>query len=128
MALATATTPLRLRIWQTNPMRRMFVSRSSLENPSPLLRWVRTTSPSSTSTFMPRLRSSFTTISLTVVLPAPLRPVNQSVNPLCSMLAACSSRSRDGHQARPCSYSFSGGLLLFRLRLLAHPLDQHLGH
>ena len=35
---------LLVRSWHTHPMRRMLVSRSSRLNPSPLLRWVRTTS------------------------------------------------------------------------------------
>jgi len=63
-------------------MRRMFVSRSSLLNPSPLDKFSRTTSPSKISTFNPRARNSFSTRRETVVLPAPLNPVNQTVKPL----------------------------------------------
>src|SRR5207237_365588 len=63
-------------------MRSMFVSRSSFEKPSPFDRCSRTSSPSSHSTFRPLPSSSTRTISAIVVLPAPLRPVNQSVNPL----------------------------------------------
>src|SRR4051812_22546871 len=62
-------------------MRRMLVSRSSREKPRPLLRLVRTTSPSRWSTRMPRRSSSGPTISAIVLLPAPDSPVNQSVNP-----------------------------------------------
>src|SRR5581483_10447233 len=62
-------------------MRRILVSRSSLEKPRPLLRLVRTSSPSSTSTLTPRARSSGKIASVKVVLPAPDSPVNQSVNP-----------------------------------------------
>src|SRR5215210_829489 len=60
----------------------MFVSRSSLENPSPFERCSRTSSPSSHSTLRPRRSSSGRTSSAIVVLPEPLSPVNQSVNPL----------------------------------------------
>src|SRR3989454_3756194 len=62
----------------------MFVSRSSFENPSPLERCSRTSSPSSHSTSRPRRSSSGRTSSAIVVLPAPERPVNQSVKPLPS--------------------------------------------
>src|SRR5215212_638901 len=60
----------------------MFVSRSSFEKPRPLLRCVRTTSPSSTSTLRLIARSSRSTISDTVDFPAPERPVNQIVKPV----------------------------------------------
>src|ERR671932_439364 len=59
----------------------MFIFLSSLEKPSPLERLVRTTSPSKTSTRWPLSRSSFSTISLMVVLPDPESPVNHKVNP-----------------------------------------------
>src|SRR5438552_12814755 len=65
-------------------MRSMFVSRSSFEKPRPLDRCSRTSSPSSHSTSRPRRSSSGRTSSAIVVLPAPERPVNQSVNPLPS--------------------------------------------
>src|SRR5829696_4601547 len=65
----------------------MFVSRSSLEKPSPLERFSRTTSPSSTSTLDPRSRSSRSTILEMVVLPAPESPVNHSVKPFSSAIA-----------------------------------------
>src|SRR3990172_6946350 len=87
MADASTHTPLRVSTSATQPMRRMFVSRSSLLNPSPLLRCVRTTSPSSFSSFvMPRSRRSGSMASEIVVLPAPESPVNQTVNPCCSNL------------------------------------------
>src|SRR5918996_546951 len=65
----------------------MFVSRSSLEKPSPLERWVRTTSPSRYSTAAPDTSSSRPTSWAMVVLPAPERPVNQSTSPLATDLA-----------------------------------------
>src|SRR5271169_3250165 len=63
-------------------MRRMLVSRSSFEKPRPFERCVRTSSPSSTSTWTPRARSSALNIAASVLLPEPLRPVNQTTNPL----------------------------------------------
>src|SRR5437016_1127213 len=62
-------------------MRRILVSRSSFEKPSPLLKLVRTSSPSSTSTFKPRSRKMGASASVSVVLPAPERPVNHNVKP-----------------------------------------------
>src|SRR2546421_11232927 len=64
----------------------MFVSRSSLEKPRPFERWVRTTSPSRYSTLCSFFSSSAPTSSAMVDLPAPERPVNQSVNPLAIRL------------------------------------------
>src|SRR5947209_15022313 len=78
-----AITPLRDNSSQTNPMRRMFSSRSSLLKPSPFERWVRTTSPSSTSTLAFNRRSRCSNRFEIVLLPAPDIPVNQSVNPSC---------------------------------------------
>src|SRR2546421_5037386 len=75
--------PCRVRRDATQPMRSMFVSRSSFENPRPLERCSRTSSPSSHSTRRPRRSSSRRTSSAIVVLPAPLSPVNQSVKPNC---------------------------------------------
>src|SRR5688572_26115500 len=74
--------PWRLSREATQPMRSMFVSRSSFEKPSPFERCSRTSSPSSHSTSSPRRSSSGRTSSAIVVFPAPERPVNQSVNPL----------------------------------------------
>jgi hypothetical protein len=71
----------------TNAIRRMLVSRSSLEKPRPLERFSRTTSPSSTSTLEPRSRSCSSTIFEIVVLPAPESPVNHSVKPLSSAIS-----------------------------------------
>src|ERR1041384_4182669 len=62
-------------------MRRMFVSRSSLEKPSPLERFSRTMSPSRISSFEPRSRSWVSSSPEMVVLPAPESPVNQRVKP-----------------------------------------------
>ena len=54
MHAAIAATPFRVRRLQTNPTRRMLMSRSSFENPSPFERFVRMMSPSRISTFRPR--------------------------------------------------------------------------
>src|SRR5215831_7105742 len=62
-------------------MRRMLVSRSSFENPRPLDRFVRTSSPSSTSARRPRSASSARSRLATVDLPAPERPVSHTTNP-----------------------------------------------
>src|SRR5678809_123074 len=85
MAAVIATVPLRESSLATKPMRRMFVSRSSLEKPSPLLNVSRTSSPSSTSTFMPRSSSTCSTRRASVDFPEEGSPVNQSVKPfMCS--------------------------------------------
>src|SRR5581483_8308894 len=78
-----ATTPLRESSSQTNPMRRIFSSRSSLLKPRSLHKCVRTTSPSKTSTLAPQSRSRHSRSLAMVLLPAPERPVSQTVNPLC---------------------------------------------
>src|SRR5436309_3019549 len=62
-------------------MRRMFVSRSSLEKPRPFERCVRTSSPSRSSECRPRRVSSDCSAFAMVDLPAPDRPVNQTTNP-----------------------------------------------
>src|ERR1700691_1314177 len=62
-------------------MRRMLVSRSSLEKPRPLERLVRTSSPSSTSTGRPRPRTSASSMAASVLLPEPLRAVNPPTKP-----------------------------------------------
>src|SRR5262245_40994796 len=79
------TVSLRASRQATKPMRRMFVSRSSLLKPRPLLRFVRITSPSSSSTLSPRCRIVFCTRLARVVLPAPESPVNQRVKPVLPM-------------------------------------------
>src|SRR3712207_2773889 len=100
MADTMTPTPLRVRRSATNPIRKTLVSLSSRLKPRPLERLVRTMSPSRTS-ILPNLpRSSFSTISAMVVLPAPERPVNHNVNP------------------RPCLLSFSITILLFAFLLL----------
>src|SRR5437016_675084 len=71
----------------------MFVSRSSLLNPSPLLRWARTTSPSRTSTRCPLERSDRARSWASVVLPAPESPVSQTTKPWSARLI---SDSRSG--------------------------------
>src|SRR4051812_35160175 len=65
----------------TNPIRRMLRSRCSRENVSSLERWVRTTSPSSTVTGRPSASSEATSASAIVDLPAPERPVRNTVTP-----------------------------------------------
>src|SRR5215213_10518431 len=62
-------------------MRRMFVSRSSLEKPSPLLRLSRTSSPSSVSTLKPASPSFRDSARARVVFPAPESPVSQMTCP-----------------------------------------------
>src|ERR1700677_4838376 len=79
-----AITPLRESSSQTNPMRRIFSSRSSLLKPRPLERYVRTTSPSSTSTLAPQSRNLCSRSFAVVLLPAPDIPVSHTVNPRTS--------------------------------------------
>src|SRR3712207_2200771 len=81
MAETITPTPLRVSSSATKPMRRTFMFLSSRLKPRPLERLVRTMSPSRTSTCPTLSLNSFSTISLIVVLPAPERPVNHSVNP-----------------------------------------------
>src|SRR4030081_405979 len=66
----------------------MLVSRSALENPRPFDRCSRTSSPSSTSTRRPPVRSSSATIAAIVLLPAPDNPVNHRQKPGPSCLTA----------------------------------------
>src|ERR1035438_2744488 len=95
MAAATAITSLRDSNSQTKPMRRTFSSRSSLLNPRPFDRCVRTTSPSSTSTRAPNWRNFSSSKREIVLLPAPLMPVNHTVKPLCiSIVSASAAISR----------------------------------
>src|SRR5436305_1490647 len=82
MAAEMQTTLLRVSREQTKPMRLMLVSRSSRLKPRPLLKCVRTISPSSTSTLRPRSFRRFSMISERVLFPAPESPVNQIVNPV----------------------------------------------
>src|SRR5258706_14750963 len=67
-------------------MRRIFVSRSSLEKPRPLERFVLISSPSRTSTDMPRALISRLSAPASVVLPAPDNPVNHNVNPFLFLI------------------------------------------
>src|SRR6188508_3153452 len=67
-------------------MRRMFVSRSSFEKPSPFERFSRTSSPSRISTFLPRSCRSGVRKLASVLLPLPESPVNQRVKPLSDMV------------------------------------------
>src|SRR6266446_597808 len=76
------TTPLRVSRLATNAMRLMLVSRSSRLKPSPLLKCVRTTSPSSTSTFIPYSLRRFSSSWAIVLFPAPESQVSQIVHPL----------------------------------------------
>src|SRR5215218_993809 len=86
MAETITATPLRVRRLATNPMRRTFTLRSSRPKPRPFERFVRTMSPSRTSTRRFLSRSSCSTISEMVVLPAPESPVNHNVNPRSSFI------------------------------------------
>src|SRR5262245_9672917 len=98
MAAVITGTPLRDSRFATKAIRRMLVSRSSLENPSPLERFSRTTSPSSTSSFEPRFRSSLTRWVVIVDLPEPDSPVNQRQKPgwsiICVFLLVCVDQDR----------------------------------
>src|SRR5918998_592460 len=89
MAETITPTPLRVSRSATKPIRRTFMSLSSRLKPRPLERLVRTMSPSSTSTLPNLSLSSCSTISAMVVLPAPERPVNHSVNPRPCLAPLC---------------------------------------
>src|SRR5690625_1097017 len=82
-------------------MRFTFVSRSSLLKPSPLLKWVRTSSPSNTSTARPRRRKSSASRVANVDLPAPDKPVSQSTNPSSIVAAPCAATSNDVASVMP---------------------------
>src|SRR5215211_1969570 len=82
IAAVITGTPFRDSRLATKAIRRMLVSRSSFEKPSPLERFSRTTSPSSTSSFEPRLRSSLTRCVVIVDLPEPESPVNHRQKPV----------------------------------------------
>ena len=76
------TTPASAKSLDTSPILRMFSSRSANENPRSLFNPWRTLSPSRTYAGTPleiKYSSSFMAI---VDLPAPERPVNQTVQPL----------------------------------------------
>src|SRR5262245_13028700 len=92
-----ATTPWRARSLATKEMRRMFSSRSSLENPRPLVRRSRTSSPSRTSTGQARRLNSPSSRRARVLLPALGKPVNHTTNPSvampCPFLAVLSPRT-----------------------------------
>src|SRR5436190_14728749 len=79
-------TPLRDSRLATKAIRRMLVSRSSFENPRPFERFSRTMSPSSTSSFDPRARSSRTSRLVIVVFPEPESPVNHRQKPFSSAI------------------------------------------
>src|SRR5215207_6173276 len=122
MADTMTPTPFRVRRSATNPILKTLVSLSSRLKVRPLERLVRTMSPSRTSTLPCLVRSSRSTMSAMVVLPAPERPVNHSVNPPPACLLP---------------FSISTLLFVFLLlvepaRLLDHPLlvphtlDEHL--
>src|SRR5919206_150944 len=93
--------PWRVRREATQPIRSMFVSRSSFENPRPFERCSRTSSPSSHSTLRPRRSSSGRTSSAIVVFPAPDNPVNQRVKPFrpFSVIALLDQRGVDVNAA-----------------------------
>src|SRR6266704_2409810 len=75
-------TPFRVSRPHTKAIRLMLVSRSSRLKPSPLLKCVRTTSPSSASTFIPYSLRRFSSSWAIVLFPAPESPVSQIVHPL----------------------------------------------
>src|SRR6187551_1972026 len=81
MAAVITGTSLRESRSATKAIRRMLVSRSSFEKPSPLERFSRTMSPSRISSFEPRSRRWPSSSLEMVVLPAPESPVNQRVKP-----------------------------------------------
>src|SRR5215475_5114826 len=87
IAAVITGTPLRLSRSATKAIRRLLVSRSSFEKPSPLERFSRTTSPSRISSFEPRSRRCPSSNLEMVVLPAPESPVNQRVNPFSSAMS-----------------------------------------
>src|SRR6266851_3061385 len=90
MAAEMHATSLRVSRPHTKAIRLMLISRSSLLKPSPLLRWVRTISPSSISTLRPRALRRCSMTSESVLLPAPESPVNQMVNPIFAMCISSS--------------------------------------
>ena len=66
----------------THPIRRILISRCSLEKPSSDDRCLRTTSPSRTVTGRPPSSSNLVSRMLAIVdLPAPDSPVKKTVNP-----------------------------------------------
>ena len=66
----------------TKPMRRMLMSRCSLEKPSSEERFLRTMSPSSSVTGRPPVSMNLTSSTLAMVdLPEPERPVKNTVKP-----------------------------------------------
>src|SRR5947209_5284216 len=80
-------TPLRGSRLHTKAMRLMLVSRSSRLKPNPLLKCVRTISPSRTSTLRSCSLKRHSMISERVLFPEPERPVNQMVKPVFVMYA-----------------------------------------
>src|SRR5215212_4758235 len=93
MALTITPTPLRVRRFATKPILKTFIFLSSLEKLKPLDRLVLTMSPSRTSTCRSLSRSSCSTISAMVVLPAPESPVNHNVKPRSSFIYVPFGRS-----------------------------------
>ena len=82
IGLTTATPPCREISAATQPIRRMLVSRSSLEKVSPAERFRRTTSPSRLVTVRsPCSSSRSTSARASVDLPLPDRPVKKSTSP-----------------------------------------------
>ena len=77
IAAQITTPPCRAISEATYPIRRMLISRSSLLNPNPFDRCVRTTSPSNTVTWRPCSKIRSVSTSPVVDLPDPLKPVNQ---------------------------------------------------
>ena len=82
MTGTSATTPCRASSSATKPTRVTWVLRSSREKPRPADRFVRSSSPSRICTRSPRSVSSVASASAMVLLPAPDRPVSQTVAPV----------------------------------------------
>ena len=84
MSETMAFTPFRVNNLHTYIILLLWVSLSSLLKPRPLLRFLRTLSPSKSSTFSLLAFSSRSTFWAIVVFPEPGRPVSQTTKP-CSV-------------------------------------------
>ena len=101
IAATMATPPERAMRPATYPRRRTLVSRSSLEKPSPALRFFRTSSPSRISTLRPAATSSCLRRCASVDFPAPESPVNHTTNPWLMQLPPHQGRSTSADRI-PC--------------------------
>ena len=87
-------------------MRRRLVTRSPGVKPNPLLRVVRTMSPSRTSTLKPRCASARASNWARVVFPEALNPINQTQN--APFTAAGGSGTSPDELCKPMSLTFPG--------------------